>query len=87
LIGRGAQDRHDQEEQGDHSWIPNNLEAWPCRVGTIEEMSSTLWYWLLPIAICAPWIVGIAWTWARLPKDGWIPQSAGELARQRLEVR
>jgi len=50
-------------------------------------MSSPVWYWLLPIAICAPWIAAIAWTWARRPKDGWIPQSVGDRARQRLEAR
>jgi len=50
-------------------------------------MSSLVWYWLLPIAICTPWIAGIAWMWPRLPKDGFVPHSAGELARQRLRVR
>jgi hypothetical protein len=50
-------------------------------------VSNTLWYWLLPIAICTPWIAGIAWMWPRRPKDGYVPQSAGELARQRLQVR
>jgi hypothetical protein len=50
-------------------------------------MSNPVWYWLVPIAICAPWMAGIALTWSRLPKDGWIPQSAGDRARQRLEAR
>jgi hypothetical protein len=41
-------------------------------------------FWLLPILFCAPWIVAIAWVWKHLPKDGSIPISAGELARERL---
>jgi hypothetical protein len=56
-------------------------------VGIIEQMSNPVWYWLLPIAITTPWLAGIAWIWARLPKDGFVPQSAGERARARLESR
>jgi hypothetical protein len=50
-------------------------------------MSNPVWYWLLPIAITTPWLVGIAYMWARLPKDGFVPQSAGEQARARLQGR
>jgi hypothetical protein len=56
-------------------------------LATIERMSNPVWYWLLPIAIATPWLAGIAWMWARLPKDGFIPQSAGEHARARLQRR
>jgi hypothetical protein len=50
-------------------------------------MSNPVWYWLLPIAIATPWLAGIVWMWARLPKDGFIPQSAGEHARAQLQRR
>jgi hypothetical protein len=42
--------------------------------------------WLLPILFCAPWIVANALVWAHLPKDGSIPPSAGDRARQRLPL-
>jgi hypothetical protein len=31
-----------------------------------------------------PWIVGIAWFWRHLPRDGAIPPSMADRARQRL---
>jgi hypothetical protein len=40
--------------------------------------------WLLPILSCTPWLVAIASVWKHLPKDGSIPLSAGERARERL---
>jgi len=42
---------------------------------------------LIVLASCSPWLVGIAVLWRRIPRDGALPQSAGELMRQRLSVR
>jgi hypothetical protein len=50
-------------------------------------MSSPVWYWLLPMLICAPWIAGIVWIWSRLPKDDWLPESVGARALRRLQAR
>jgi hypothetical protein len=43
------------------------------------------------LALCtvlaAPWLAGIAWAWAKRPRDGWIPPSAAEQALRRIAVR
>jgi hypothetical protein len=43
--------------------------------------------WLLPTLVGAPWVAAIVWVWRRRPRDGFVPVSAGEHARQRLSVR
>jgi hypothetical protein len=43
--------------------------------------------WLLPTLVGAPWVAGIAWLWRHQPRDGFIPLSMGEHARQRLSAR
>jgi hypothetical protein len=42
---------------------------------------------LILLAAGAPWIVGIAYYWRRLPRGGAVPQSFGEMLRQRLSIR
>jgi hypothetical protein len=40
-------------------------------------------FWLLP-TLSLPWLVGIVSLWRLRPRDGWIPPSAGDRARERL---
>jgi hypothetical protein len=47
-------------------------------------VQDALQLWLIVLAAGAPWIVGIVWAWRRLPRDGAVPLSLGERARQRL---
>jgi hypothetical protein len=42
---------------------------------------------LILIAVGSPWIAAIAYLWPRIPRDGALPRSAGELLRQRYLVR
>ena len=39
---------------------------------------------LIALAAGAPWLAGIAYYWRRLPRDGTVPPSFGELLRQRI---
>jgi hypothetical protein len=39
------------------------------------------------VAAGLPWIVGIAYYWRRMPKDGAVAHSFGEYLRQRTTVR
>ncbi len=43
-----------------------------------------LWVWAVPIILGSPWIVASIWLWRRLPRDGFVPPSMGELARKRF---
>jgi hypothetical protein len=41
--------------------------------------------WLVPVALGAPWITGIAYYWRRSkPLDGSVPPSMADMARKRL---
>jgi hypothetical protein len=41
--------------------------------------------WLVVLLLLvAPWIVGIVYYWRRRPRDGWIPPSIADMARNRL---
>ena len=42
------------------------------------------WAWVFPPLFSAPWIVACIWLWLRRPRDGEIPKSAADLARERL---
>jgi hypothetical protein len=48
---------------------------------------SAVWFWVVPVLFCTPWAVAIVWAWRLLPRDGWIPPSAGERALERLASR
>jgi hypothetical protein len=39
---------------------------------------------LIAVAAGSPWLVAIAYYWRRRPRDGFVPPSAGEMARKRL---
>jgi hypothetical protein len=39
------------------------------------------------LVAAAPWIVGIAYYWRRLPRDDSVTPSFGEYLRQRMTVR
>jgi hypothetical protein len=45
---------------------------------------SVWWAWLVPTLFGAPWLAAIAWCWRHRPRDGAIPPSMADLARQRL---
>jgi hypothetical protein len=38
----------------------------------------------LSLLFSAPWLIAIAWTWRRLPRDDYVPPSLGESVRKRL---
>jgi hypothetical protein len=42
------------------------------------------WAWLVPVAVSAPWIAGIAYYWRHRPRDRSLPPSMADLARKRL---
>jgi hypothetical protein len=43
------------------------------------------WAWLLLLfAFGAPWVIGIGYYWRHRPRDGAIPMSMADQARQRL---
>jgi hypothetical protein len=42
------------------------------------------WAWLFPFVCGAPWMVAIVYYWRRRPRDGAIPMSTADRARQRL---
>jgi hypothetical protein len=48
---------------------------------------SPLSAWLLPTAVGAPWVAAIVWLWRRRPRDGFIPASMADHARQRFSSR
>ena len=59
--------------------------VWVACVGELGRYAGkAMWFWLLPFVLCAPWIVGIAWMWSRLPDDGWMPPSMGSHVRQQI---
>jgi hypothetical protein len=43
--------------------------------------------WLLPTLVGAPWAAAIVWLWRYRPRDGFIPVSMAEHARQRFSAR
>jgi len=43
------------------------------------------WTWVVPFLFAAPWIAAILAYWRKArPRDGAVPPSAADLARQRL---
>jgi hypothetical protein len=54
----------------------------------ITHGSGAPWSGALLLALLAgsPWIAAIVWVWRRRPRDGAIPPSIGERARQRLRM-
>ena len=42
------------------------------------------WAWVFPPLFSAPWIVACIWLWVRRPRDGEVPKSGADLARERL---
>jgi hypothetical protein len=48
---------------------------------------SLAWLWLIPLAFVAPWLAATAWVWTRLPRDGFVPPSMGEVLRRRMSTR
>jgi hypothetical protein len=50
--------------------------------------SAPSWAWpLFPLIFGAPWIIAIAWYWRRRVRDGAIPPSMADYARERLSGR
>jgi hypothetical protein len=43
-----------------------------------------LWIWAIPLILGSPWLAASIYLWRRLPRDGFVPPSMGELARKRL---
>jgi hypothetical protein len=46
-----------------------------------------VWGWLLPALFVAPWLVPSIWLWRRRPRDGAVPPSMADTARERLSMR